>query len=133
MWMRCRRRWAPVGIELVVRVPQAGAHVLSQETGVTGPKESWWRDHHPEVGRMGTPSCWGHEENQRPTEKHRDRKIQGLQDRTGGQRCDLKIASKTSFTDWQKTVDCSVGKVLAVRSACQQLQGGQQQQAKIHW
>ena len=29
MWMRCWRRWAPAGVEPVVLVPQAGAHVLS--------------------------------------------------------------------------------------------------------
>ena len=34
MWTRCRRRWAPAGVEPVVRVSQAGARVLSARTSL---------------------------------------------------------------------------------------------------
>ena len=91
------------------------------------------RGQRPEAGQKRTPGHWGHEENQGPREQHSSEKIEGIQDGTGGQRCKQKfshktpskIATKTSWTDWRKTIDCSIGKVLAEGSAHQQLQGGQ--------
>ena len=47
MWMRCRRSWAQAGVEEVVQVPQAGAHVLllqdklERQTNVISDPNKW--------------------------------------------------------------------------------------------